>query len=217
MFNARTLHITSGPAVAPARTPDHGQSSARATSRARTAVEADMATTGRSFTILGLRISFRLLGCSGDQALVAHWFAIFLSLAVAACAATATAAANRSEAAEVETADQRFNHALERSDVETLRKMIAETYVFTDPSGRVSTRQDVIGGFERGRIRIESQTTRDVHIEVYGDAAVETGVLNSVARRDGRDTGGTFRFTRVWLKRVGRWQTVAFQETAPQH
>ena len=33
------------------------------------------------------------------------------------------------------------------------------------------------------------------------------------ATRDGKDSGGTFQVTRVWVDRHGRWQPVAFQET----
>lgn len=116
-------------------------------------------------------------------------------------------------AAAVELADQHYNRALERADVATLRAMIDDNYVFTDPAGRVSNRDQVIEGIASGHIVITSQITRDARISVFGDAAVETGILTSVAMRDGRNSGGTFRFTRVWVKRAGRWITAAFQET----
>src|SRR5690242_18103961 len=96
---------------------------------------------------------------------------------LAACT-TPTIARNRA-AEDVEVADQRYNRALERSDFATLRDMIADNYVFTDPTGRVSGRDEVIGGIASGRIRITSQTTQDVRINVFGDAAVETGLLTS--------------------------------------
>ena len=128
----------------------------------------------------------------------------------------APALADNRAAAGVALADQQFNRALERADISTLRAMIARGYVFTDPSGRVADRNEVIGGVASGRMRITSQTTRGVQINVFGDAAVETGLLTSVAVRDGRNSGGTYRFTRVWVKQGGRWRTAAIQETAPQ-
>ena len=120
------------------------------------------------------------------------------------------------EAATVALADRRFNHALEQADIPTLQAMIVRGYVFTDPSGRVAGRDEIIGGLATGRIRVTSQTTRNVRIKVFGDAAVETGLLISVAVRDGHNSGGTYRFTRVWVKQGGRWRTAAIQETAPQ-
>lgn len=140
---------------------------------------------------------------------------ILLLIAIAATPSAATSHPNA--ATEVEIADRQYNRALERADVATLRKLIAETYVFTDPTGRVSNRDQVINGIASGRIRIQSQTTHDVRVDIFGDSAIETGLLTSVAVRDGRNSGGTFRFTRVWVKRAGRWRTAALQETAPQN
>ena|SRR5436190_6529892 len=130
--------------------------------------------------------------------------------------ATVALAGPHSTVAEVQIADARYNQALERADISALREMIADTYVFTDPTGRVSDKEQVIKGLETGRIKIRSQTTQDVRITVFDNAAIETGLLTSVAMRDGRNSGGTFRFTRVWVKRGGRWRTAAFQETTPQ-
>lgn len=140
---------------------------------------------------------------------------ISLSAAMLLACARPALAADRA-AADVALADQQYNRALEQADVATLREMIADRYVFTDPTGRVSGRDEVIRGVASGRIRISSQTTRNVHVSVFGDAAVETGLLTSVAVRDGRSSGGTFRFTRVWVKQGGRWRTAAIQETAQQ-
>ena len=65
-------------------------------------------------------------------------------------------------------------------------------------------------------INIRTQDISGVSVQVYGDAAVETGLLTTTATRDGIDSSGKYRFTRVWVKRNGQWQTVAFQETRPQ-
>lgn len=146
--------------------------------------------------------------------LVMEW--IGLSAMVLFASIAAPAVAPDRAAADVELADQQFNRALERADIATLRAMMTKGYVFTDPTGRAAGREEVIGAVGSGRIRITSQTTRDVHISVFGAAAVETGLLTSVAVRDGRKSGGTFRFTRVWVKQGGRWRTAAMQETAPQ-
>lgn len=137
-----------------------------------------------------------------------------IAVSVAGCATVKTDPAGA--AAEVANADRQYNRALERSDLNALRDLLADTYVFTDPTGRVSGKEDVIKGFETGRIRIKSQTTHDVRIDVFRSAAVETGLLISDAVRDGRNSGGTFRFTRLWIKQKGRWRTAAFQETDPQ-
>ena len=123
---------------------------------------------------------------------------------------------NTSTVSAVERADREFAAAMVKADVRVIENMLAETYTFTDPTGRVSTKKDVLDGFKSGAIRIESHDISDVHVWVYGNAAIATGLLTSKAMRDGRDSGGTFRFTRVWVSRDGKWRTVAFQETRKQ-
>jgi len=86
-------------------------------------------------------------------------------------------------------------------------------YWFTDANGRVSTKKELLDDMKAGKIKIESQDISDVKVHRYGNTAVETGRLVSKGTRDGKDTSGTFRCTRVWLNRNGTWQTVAFQET----
>ena len=113
----------------------------------------------------------------------------------------------------IERVDKAFADAMVKGDLGALGKTYADDYVFTDPTGRVSHKAELLESFRRGVIHIRSQEISDVHVNVYGDVAVEIGKLVSQATRDGKDSSGTFRFTRVWVNRDGRWQTVAFQET----
>jgi len=113
----------------------------------------------------------------------------------------------------IEKADKTFAEAMVKSDLGALANTYADDYVFTDPTGRVSHKAELLDSFRRGVIRIRSQEITDVQVNVYGTVAVEIGKLVSLATRDGRDSSGTFRFTRVWVNRNDRWQTVAFQET----
>ena len=115
--------------------------------------------------------------------------------------------------AAIEKADRVFADAMVRADLVALANTYGDDYVFTDPTGRVSHKTELLDSFKRGVIKIRSQEISDVQVNVYGEVAVEIGKLMSQATRDGKDSGGTFRFTRVWVKRDGRWQTVAFQET----
>jgi ketosteroid isomerase-like protein len=115
--------------------------------------------------------------------------------------------------ATIERTDKAFADAMVKADLAALANTYADDYVFTDPTGRVSHKAELLDSFRRGVIKIRSQEISDVHVNVYGNLAVEIGKLVSQATRDGKDSGGTFRFTRVWVNRNGRWQTVAFQET----
>jgi len=126
---------------------------------------------------------------------------------------TRASEASRRAAAIVEAADRELQQVFVRADLEALEATYADTYTFTDPTGRVSGKREMMAAFRGGAVKITFQEISDIRVQVYGDAAVVTGLLTSRATRDGRDSGGTFRFTRVWVNQNGRWQTVAFQET----
>ena len=143
-----------------------------------------------------------------------RWLFTSLILLPAACLAQNPSSQEAAVEA-IHAAHSAFNIALQKSDVAALDRLIAATYVFTDPNGRVTDKKGILEGFRRGIIKITSQEVRDVTVHVYGSAAVETGELTSKATREGRDTSGTFRYTRVWVNHNGTWQTVAFQETRP--
>ena len=128
---------------------------------------------------------------------------------------TGASEADRRTAAIVEAADRELQQVFVRADLEALEATYADSYTFTDPTGRVSGKREMMASFRSGAIKTTFQEISDIRVQVYGDAAVVTGLLRSRATRDGRDSGGTFRFTRVWVKQNGRWQTVAFQETRP--
>jgi ketosteroid isomerase-like protein len=130
------------------------------------------------------------------------------------CALNVLAQPARSDtAAMIERADKAFAEAMVQSDLGALSNTYADDYVFTDPTGRVSHKAELLDSFRRGVIKIRSQEISEVQVNVYGTVAVEIGKLVSFATRDGKDSSGTFRFTRVWVNRNDRWQTVAFQET----
>jgi ketosteroid isomerase-like protein len=66
----------------------------------------------------------------------------------------------------------------------------------------------VIADFKSGSLRFQSITTDDVQWRVYGDTAVETGRSTMNGQDRSKTVPRDNRFTRVWVKRQGRWQLV---------
>jgi ketosteroid isomerase-like protein len=105
--------------------------------------------------------------------------------------------------------DQERIQAQIGADAVALDRLYAEDFIGIGPSGTVRAKPQVIADFTSGRLRFQTITTDDVQWRVYGDTAVETG-RSTMNGQDGekivpRDN----RFTRVWVKRQGRWQLVA--------
>jgi ketosteroid isomerase-like protein len=141
---------------------------------------------------------------------------LLVGLSSAQTKSAKTGTTGQAGAAAIERIDRERSQAIVKGDLATIDKTTADTYVFTDATGRVSTQKELIDGLKKGTMKLQSQDASDVKVQFYGNTAVETGKIISQGTRNGQDVGGTFRFTRVWVNHNGTWQTVAFQETKIQ-
>jgi len=105
--------------------------------------------------------------------------------------------------------DQERIQAQINADAAALDRLYAEDFIGIGPSGTVRAKQQVIADFTSGRLRFQSITTDDVQWRVYGETAVETGRSTMDGQDKGKIVPRDNRFTRVWVKRQGRWQLVA--------
>ena len=90
-----------------------------------------------------------------------------------------------------------------------LNGIYADDFIGIGPSGTVRTKPQVISDFTSGDLKFQSITTYDVRVRVYGNTAVETGRSTMIGQDKGKAVPRDNRFTRVWIKRVGRWRLVA--------
>lgn len=119
-------------------------------------------------------------------------------------------------AAAIEKMDKDRMDAIIKGDTDAVDKATGDNYVFTDGTGRVTTKKELMDDLKAGKLKLESVSISDVKVHFYGNTAVETSKLVQKGTRDGKDTSGTYRFTRVWVNKAGTWQTVALQETKTQ-
>ena len=100
-----------------------------------------------------------------------------------------------------------------RGDVAGVERLMADDFIGYDPNGRELTKADVIAQMESTDVKTESLRHEQVRVRVFGDAAVATAVSVVKARYQGQEVGGRFRYMRFWIKRDGRWVSVAAQST----
>jgi ketosteroid isomerase-like protein len=98
-----------------------------------------------------------------------------------------------------------------RRDAKALGRLIAPKWVYSDESGRMD-RDAGIAAFVSGTDTVTEASNADMRANVYGNAAVVTGIL----RMKGRGPRGPFdrryRYTDTWVRMDGRWQAVASQD-----
>jgi len=95
------------------------------------------------------------------------------------------------------------------ADAAALDRIYAADFMGVGPSGRVRTKPQVISDFTSGDLKFQSITTDDVQVRVYGNTAVETGLSTMIGQDKGKTVPRDNRFTRVWVKQLGRWRLVA--------
>ena len=103
-----------------------------------------------------------------------------------------------------------WNEAHLRGDTAALDVLWANDLTVTVPKMPVMTKKEVIEISRAGRIKFQRYETSGVRIRVYGDAAVVTGRLLRTRNLNGRDVEDNWRFTKVYIRRAGKWQVVAW-------
>ena len=124
--------------------------------------------------------------------------------------------------------------AMIEGDEAMVDRMTAKEYAQTDILGHVQDKSAWMAEYFRplaaltkaGKFRWERYDERDVRVVMLGDTAVVTGELamkgtgakftqGKWEEAPGTSIEGTFRFTRVWVKRDGSWLLVALHNSAP--
>ena len=105
--------------------------------------------------------------------------------------------------------DQERIQAQIHADAAALDRIYADDFIGIGPSGTVRTKPQVLADFTSHDLNFQSITTDEVRIRVYGNTVVETGRSTMVGQDKGKVVPRDNRFTRVWVRRQGRWRLVA--------
>ena len=104
-----------------------------------------------------------------------------------------------------------------RGDAAVLDHLLADDLVVMVPGMRVMTKADAVGMFTSGRIKFDRYETSETKFRIYDATAIVTGRLGRTRVIGGASVEDDWRFTKVYLRRQGRWQVVSFHasNTAP--
>lgn len=117
---------------------------------------------------------------------------------------------------EIKALEEARNQAVLHGDVAALDRMTSEDYTFITLRGELRTKSEILKGFASGSFKYASRQIADLNVRVYGSTAVVTGRSVQKGMENGKDYSGPYWFTRVYVKRGGRWITVALQTTLIQ-
>lgn len=135
--------------------------------------------------------------------------AIFITLLVAGC---------KSKTNPNEGADQQllrlntyYDSSLVHHDTAALKRLYADDFVYTNPEGKLLTRQEQITSIAVSEMKWETGRSKDVKVKIYGDMAVMTGNFSAKGNYRGNPLTIQERYTAVWIRKDTSWQMVAEQ------
>jgi ketosteroid isomerase-like protein len=136
-----------------------------------------------------------------------------LILTVAASALAFGQSADKKVVDEILKVHKELNDAEFKRDAATADRLTTDDSTLTSLiPARIRTKAEIKAerqGSGRG-FTIESYSTDDVKVRVYGDAAIVTGHMKQVRKgTDGTTTDFQGRFTETWVKQDGKWLLAA--------
>ncbi len=105
--------------------------------------------------------------------------------------------------------ERKVGEAIARRDVATLDRWFADDFLAIVPGGVELTKAQALAQITAPGYELEFLRNEDIRVRVFGDVAIATARGVARGRLQGQETTGEFRYTRVWLRRDGRWQAVA--------
>lgn len=109
--------------------------------------------------------------------------------------------------------ERQAKEAALRRDVAFCERMLSEDYVAIGPLGQVTTKAETIAARKSAQLHYDAMDVSDMVVRLFGNTAVVTARADVKGTDFGEDFSGPYRFTRVWVRRDGHWQTVSYQAT----
>jgi hypothetical protein len=139
-----------------------------------------------------------------------------LRAALIAFAAAATARAQntlRTAEDSVRAAELDRKKALLSADTVSLSRLTASEFYEVNRLGQLRTRAMNMQEIATGALKLQSVNYDSLSVRIYDNVAILTGIADNVGDFRGMPFSGKIRYTRIFVRRDGRWQAVAMQHT----
>jgi ketosteroid isomerase-like protein len=116
----------------------------------------------------------------------------------------------------VRAAESARAQALLHADTAALSRLVADEFIEISRLGTVRTKADNIQDIGSGALHLLSVKYDSLAVRIYGDVAVLRGIADNTGTMRGFPFAGKIRYLRIFVRRDGRWQAVAMQQTPIQ-
>lgn len=97
-----------------------------------------------------------------------------------------------------------WDDAYVKGNTAVLDRLLADEFAFVGGQKKAA----YLASFKSRNLSIESAVSTEIEVQVYGDAAVLTGIDTITAKDKDQTLVTKWLYMDVWIKRVGRWQCV---------
>jgi ketosteroid isomerase-like protein len=135
---------------------------------------------------------------------------LFLSSALIAFAQGGTESPDKSMILALESA---WNQAELHHDAAAVAAIMADNFISVDHHGKLLSRSQYLADLKDPSFHPEEISNSDTQVYIYGDTAIVTSAYHTRGTDSGKPFSHHGRFTDTWIRRGGKWQCIADQET----
>jgi len=109
--------------------------------------------------------------------------------------------------------ERAWNQAEMKQEIGAVDNLVADTLVYTDYDGTFMNKKEYLKWIINPEQKADHLYDEGLSVQVYGNAAVVTGIYRESGTNKGKPYTIRSRYTDTWIKRNGLWQCVASQST----
>ncbi len=113
----------------------------------------------------------------------------------------------QSDAAAVKALEEKWAAAASNNDVAEVASILADSVTAIGSDGTMRNKSELVATMKTRKY--ESAVAEDIKVQVFGDAAVATGIWRAKGTESGQPFSETERFTDTYTKMGGQWKCVA--------
>lgn len=114
---------------------------------------------------------------------------------------------------QIKQLERAWNQAEANQEVSEVSSLLADTLVYTDYDGTFMNKSEYMKWIVAPEQKADHIYDEGLNVQVYGEAAVATGIYRESGKNKGKPYTIRSRFTDTWIKSDGVWRCVASHST----
>src|SRR5580704_1438394 len=114
---------------------------------------------------------------------------------------------------QVRQLERAWNQAEAKQEVKEVSALLADSLVYTDYDGSFMNKSEYMKWVAAPQQKADHLYDEGLSVQVYGDAALATGIYRETGTNKGKAYTIRSRFTDTWIKRNDAWLCVASHST----